>query len=89
MQSDPGSTAHATRSLPFLLFMCRRCQPYVACSADSTEGFCSNVDTTCTALNTCRTCSTFSDSGGNCVALDYYPNATVSFNFLVSGKFNV
>jgi len=54
------------------------CQPYVACSADSTEGFCSNVDTTCTALNTCRTCSTFSDSGGNCVALDYYPNATVA-----------
>ena len=57
--------------------MCR-CQPYVACSSDSKEGFCGNVDTTCTALNTCRTCSTFGSNGGECVALDYYPNATVA-----------
>jgi cathepsin X len=35
------------------------CQPYLACSSDSTEGFCSYVDTTCTPLNTCRTCSGF------------------------------
>jgi len=54
------------------------CAPYVACSEDSTEGFCSHVDTTCTALNTCRTCGTFSDRGGSCAALDYFPNATVA-----------
>jgi len=54
------------------------CQPYLACSSDSSEGFCSHVDTTCTAVNTCRTCSTFSANGGACVALDYYPNATVA-----------
>jgi len=54
------------------------CAPYVACSDDSSEGFCPHVDTTCTALNTCRTCSTFSANGGDCVALDYYPNATVA-----------
>jgi len=54
------------------------CQPYLACSQESQEGFCPHVDTTCSAMNTCRTCSTFSDNGGECVALDYYPNATVA-----------
>ena len=29
-------------------------------------------------INTCRTCSGFSDSGGHCVELDYFPNATVA-----------
>ena len=42
------------------------CQPYLACSSDSTDGFCKNVDTTCTPLNTCRTCNTFSENGGTC-----------------------
>lgn len=32
------------------------CQPYIACSADSNEGFCARVDTSCSAMNTCRTC---------------------------------
>eukprot|EP00956_Cyclotella_meneghiniana_P014023 scaffold20758_cov74-Cyclotella_meneghiniana.AAC.6 len=54
------------------------CQPYIACSSDSNEGFCQQVDTTCTPENTCRTCSTFSNQGGSCTALDYYPNATVA-----------
>ena len=30
------------------------CLPYMACSAESTEGFCPHVDTTCSALNTCK-----------------------------------
>lgn len=60
-------------SIPF-----ETCQPYLACSAESQEGFCPHVDTTCTAVNTCRTCSGFSDAGGQCVELDYYPNATVA-----------
>ena len=54
------------------------CQPYLACSSESQEGFCPQVDTTCNAVNTCRTCSGFSDSGGECVELNYFPNATVA-----------
>jgi cathepsin X len=54
------------------------CQPYLACSAESQEGFCPQIDTTCSAINTCRTCSGFSDMGGECVQLDYFPNATVA-----------
>jgi len=29
-------------------------------------------------MNTCRTCSTFSEKGGSCQALDYFPNATIA-----------
>mmetsp|Transcript_32143 Transcript_32143/g.67572 ORF Transcript_32143/g.67572 Transcript_32143/m.67572 type:complete len:361 (+) Transcript_32143:39-1121(+) len=54
------------------------CQPYIACSSNSDEGFCRDVDTTCRALNTCRTCGTFSDKGGECTALDIFPNATIA-----------
>jgi cathepsin X len=54
------------------------CQPYLACSSESQEGFCPQIDTTCSAINTCRTCSGFSDSGGECVELDYFPNVTVA-----------
>lgn len=54
------------------------CQPYLACSAESKEGFCPQIDTTCSPINTCRTCSGFSDMGGECVELDYFPNATVA-----------
>lgn len=54
------------------------CQTYLACSSESKEGFCEHVDTTCNALNTCRTCSTFTAGGGKCVALDYFPNATIA-----------
>jgi len=61
------------------------CMPYIACSSDSNDGFCPHVDTTCSALNTCRTCSTFTENGGTCVALDYYPNATVAEYGVVGG----
>jgi cathepsin X len=54
------------------------CMPYMACSDESQEGFCPHIDTSCSAVNTCRTCSTFSDNGGECVELDYFPNATVA-----------
>jgi cathepsin X len=52
--------------------------PYLACSSESTEGFCPHIDTSCSAVNTCRTCGGFSDSGGECVELDFFPNATVA-----------
>jgi len=53
------------------------CIPYLACSSESKEGFCPSVDTTCSAINTCRTCNTFTEAGGKCVEISYYPNATV------------
>ena len=55
-----------------------RCQPYLACSSESKEGFCAHVDTTCTPMNTCRTCGTFTEKGGDCQALNYYPNVTIA-----------
>ncbi len=60
--------------------------PYIACSSDSgTEGFCQNVAYGCTALNTARTCSTFTASGGACVGLSVFPNATLSNYGEISG----
>jgi len=59
------------------------CQPYIACSSDSSEGFCGAETTqsilTCDPKNVCVTCSTFVASGGVCNAIvkDYYPNATI------------
>merc|ERR1712176_1261846 len=42
------------------------CLQYAACSQESSEGLCSAEDYTCSKINTCRTCSTFSDMGGKC-----------------------
>lgn len=54
------------------------CMPYMACSKESKDGFCSYVDTTCSKPNTCRTCDTFAGMGGACTEIDYFPNATVA-----------
>jgi cathepsin X len=54
------------------------CMPYMACSDESTEGFCEHVDTTCKRENICRTCDTFGGMGGKCTEIDYFPNATVA-----------
>jgi cathepsin X len=51
--------------------------PYMACSSESTEGFCSKADWTCTEENVARTCSTFPPEG-KCVGIKQYPNATIS-----------
>jgi len=61
-------------------------QPYIACSKESSEGFCSYADTTCKAA---MTCSTFSDMGGDCVSLDKYPNATIAEFGSVNGADNM
>lgn len=50
----------------------------MACSAESTEGFCPQVDTTCSSNNVCLTCDTFGGMGGACTEIDYFPNATVA-----------
>lgn len=54
------------------------CMPYMACSHESKEGFCGNVDTTCSAKNTCRTCNTFSEKGGFCSEIVDFPKATIA-----------
>ena len=64
-------------------------QPYIACSSDSTEGFCENVDTTCSKENICRTCDTFSSKGGKCSAVEYFPNASISEFGVVRGSDNM
>jgi len=53
------------------------CQPYLACSNESTNGFCPHVDTQCTPMNTCRTC-TNPEKGGGCATIEKFPYATVS-----------
>jgi len=59
--------------------------PYMACSSESKEGFCGHADWSCNAEGVAKTCSTFSDSGGHCTGLEYYPNATISEYGTVSG----
>ena len=57
------------------------CQPYMACSSDSKEGFCPLIrnETTCTRVNTCRTCGAFLARWfGWCGEIDHFPNATIS-----------
>jgi cathepsin X len=60
--------------------------PYVACSSDSTEGFCKNVDTTCKPLNIARTCGSFNSESGPCVGLGFYPNVTISNYGTIAGR---
>jgi len=54
------------------------CMPYLACSSDSTVGFCAHLDTSCSAINICRTCNTFVEQSGFCAEIDVFPNATIS-----------
>lgn len=50
------------------------CMPYLACSNDSSWGFCPHVDTSCNLINACRTCT----PEGGCHSVDFFPNATVA-----------
>jgi len=59
--------------------------PYLACSSESTEGFCSKVDTSCNALTVARTCGGFSGEKGPCTGLSHYPNITISDYGSISG----
>jgi cathepsin X len=65
-------------------------QPYLACTPESTEGFCAHVDTTCEAstkaLNTALTCGSFSAEAGACSGLSSYPNATIKDYGSISGQ---
>eukprot|EP01001_Neometanema_parovale_P007126 NODE_3444_length_1220_cov_192.587967_g3268_i0.p1 GENE.NODE_3444_length_1220_cov_192.587967_g3268_i0~~NODE_3444_length_1220_cov_192.587967_g3268_i0.p1 ORF type:complete len:350 (+),score=91.47 NODE_3444_length_1220_cov_192.587967_g3268_i0:53-1051(+) len=53
------------------------CMQYAACSSESHEGLCSHGDWSCKKINVCRTCSTFSEFGGNCSEILTFPNATI------------
>jgi cathepsin X len=65
------------------------CMPYIACSYDSTNGFCPHVDTSCTPINICRTC----DSTGQCYPIEQFPNATIAeygtYSYYTDGFRNV
>lgn len=56
------------------------CQPYTACSSESTEGFCQyqKESTQCKPQNVCKTCNTFKSNGGYCSEIDHFPNATIA-----------
>jgi len=68
------------------------CSPFAhtwrseACSSDSSEGFCDSADFTCKPINTCRTCSGFTSSGGFCSEIDIFPNATIAEYGVVKGE---
>lgn len=57
--------------------------PYLACSAESKEGFCPNVDWGKSSENVARTCGTF---GEDCVGLSQYPNVTIVDYGTIRGK---
>lgn len=61
-------------------------QPYMACSSESTGGFCKHADWTCKPVNVARTCGSFSSEGGDCTGLSNYPNATISEYGSISGE---
>jgi cathepsin X len=65
------------------------CLSYIACSSDSTNGFCPNVDTSCNPINICRTC----DGTGACTAITAFPNATIAeygtYSYYTDGFSNV
>jgi len=54
------------------------CLQYEACSSESREGNCVHGNYQCTAINKCRTCSTFTASGGKCAQIARFPNATIA-----------
>lgn len=63
------------------------CQPYIACSHESKEGFCPHVDTKCSKVNTCRTCDTLTEFGGKCTEVSYY--SILCYCFFLLPTFNL
>jgi cathepsin X len=55
------------------------CQPYMACSSDSDEEFCQHVDTTCTPINICKTCTHNlpHGTGSTCNQVSQFPHARI------------
>jgi hypothetical protein len=115
---------HISRSASIMSFISHfnlkpsdTCQPYIACSSESTEGvstifvhcfqigarnemkkylqsihtfcvvfdrqFCPHVDTTCSKINTCKTCDTFGGMGGQCTEIDIMPVSSRNMLFVI------
>ena len=65
---------HEYGSIPY-----EDCMIYQACSIDSKEEVCNDKKMfECTAVNTCKTCDTFTANGGSCTPIMQYPNATIA-----------
>jgi cathepsin X len=62
------------------------CLQYEACSSESTEGNCGHGNYECKPINVCRTCSTFTASGGKCQEIEIFPNATIAEYGTVPGS---
>ena len=77
-------TYHFIKETGFIPF--DTCLSYEACSSDSLEAQCVLGDYTCKPINTCRTCSGFTNSGGVCRAIDTFPNVSVSEYGIVRGE---
>eukprot|EP00475_Leptophrys_vorax_P037266 TRINITY_DN63_c0_g1_i1.p1 TRINITY_DN63_c0_g1~~TRINITY_DN63_c0_g1_i1.p1 ORF type:complete len:343 (-),score=104.48 TRINITY_DN63_c0_g1_i1:31-1059(-) len=81
---DAGSTYEFIKETGYVPY--DTCQQYAACSYDSDETLCSKANYECSAINTCRTCNTFTSDGGTCVGLNYFPNASIAeYGLLESG----
>jgi len=66
------------------------CMIYQACSIDSKEEGCKDKSMfECTAINTCKTCDTFTSNGGTCSPILKYPNATIESYGAVKGVDNM
>jgi len=60
--------------------------PYLACSADSNEGFCKYIDSSCKPINIAKTCGSFTSEQGDCSGLLVYPNLTLSGYTYILGE---
>lgn len=45
--------------------------------------FCPHVDTTCSKINTCKTCDTFGGMGGQCTEIDIMPVSSRNMLFVI------
>ena len=70
MSCHGGSALHAYEFIQkFGYVPYDTCQSYIACSGESEEGFCPHVDTSCSALNICKTCTRDANGVGHCQAV--------------------
>ena len=68
-----GSALHAYKFIQdFGYVPYDTCQSYIACSSESQEGFCPHVDTSCSDINICKTCSRDANGVGHCEAVSFY-----------------
>jgi len=54
------------------------CQPYHACSADSTFGFCPHYNSTCSSDNICQTCTMSLFGPNKCRAIEKFPYTSIA-----------